>query len=764
MGSELLLQAVAFCSKVPLFSSLEMHELPRLAAALINQTYKAEQKVCRQGCPGGEMFIVRSGKAGVFESRPGEEPHQVGKLGPGDHFGVQALLHGSGYVGTVVAQEGFNCWVLESTEFEKLDLKKKLHYQKRQEVHEVGLENDIAEFCQVCSNVEMSGEVRKLLKTAMLSNHKLGPHLDHLKEDEALALAGSASKLPLVTKGTPLMKQGDTEGQLFYMIEDGLFDVTFDGRHLRQLGTGASFGEEALLFFETRRVTITALRDADVWVLHRQQFRKVLEERMKQQVDEYAAALDKAKDALQLPLNSKGEQVCLKQLASAMVQKAFFKDEYIMQVGKLDEHPYFFILHSGEVVVESAECEQRTARGGNSDGKVEFFGENALKAEPPTISVRVTSEKVQVLALDRPSFLHVLEPTGEEASQAHAKSSEKGEELERISMDDLAEVGVLGWGSYAKVTLVRNSNTSKMFALKALSKGRVMQRRQAQQVRTERLVLKTTNSRFVVGLISTFRTASEVKFLLEPCMGGDLYTVCERHEIFHSDRHARYYAACAVQGLAHLHERLVIYRDMKLENMLLDSGGCCKLADFGLAKFVVGTTFTLCGTPDYMAPEVCTGVGHTTACDWWSLGVIIYALMTGCLPFDAPRPQQIFLKVKRGIEVVLRITGFQGRWSDLVGELCKLDPSERLPVRRGGARAVRAHPWYARFDWDALNEGTFPPPYVPIVRSAEDLSNFDPNPEDAPPEVPYVDPGDDWDADFDEKGSISTRGSGELQK
>jgi len=325
-------------------------------------------------------------------------------------------------------------------------------------------------------------------------------------------------------------------------------------------------------------------------------------------------------------------------------------------------------------------------------------------------------------------------------------------------MDDFTEIGVLGWGSYAKVSLVRNDNTKKIYALKALGKGRVLQRRQVQQVRTERLVLKTTNSPFVVGLVATFRTATHVRFLLEPCMGGDLYTVCERQEIFHSDKHARYYTACAVQGLDHLHARLIIYRDLKLENMLLDSGGCCKLADFGLAKFVVGHTFTLCGTPDYMAPEVVSGAGHTHSVDWWSLGVIIYALMTGCLPFDAPRPQQIFLRVKKGIEPVLNITGFQGRWSDLVSELCKIDPSERLPVRRGGADAVRRHRWYASFDWQALDKGKSPPPYVPIVRGAEDLTNFDPNPEDAPPEVPYYDPGDDWDAEFDERGSGDSNG------
>jgi len=275
------------------------------------------------------------------------------------------------------------------------------------------------------------------------------------------------------------------------------------------------------------------------------------------------------------------------------------------------------------------------------------------------------------------------------------------------------------------------------------------------QVQTERLVLKTVCSDFIVRLVRTYRTDTHVSFLMEPAMGGDLCTVVEKQQLYYSARHARFYMACAAQGLEHLHERWIVNRDLKLENMLLDSSGYCKLADFGLAKFVIGHTFTLCGTPDYMAPEVITGKGHTRAVDWWALGVALYALMAGIMPFDAPRPAQIFAKAKRGMEPVLAMTGFGGEpddWTDVVQGLCKSDPSERLPARKGGAANLRQHRWFtkAKFDWRELCDRTMRPPYFPDVRGKEDLSNFDPNPEDAPPDVMYFDPGDDWDADFDE--------------
>jgi len=401
-----------------------------------------------------------------------------------------------------------------------------------------------------------------------------------------------------------------------------------------------------------------------------------------------------------------------------------------------------------------------------TEGQCGFFGEKALVDEGvQEASVRVLSAKAQVLVLDRRSWCRVLQKAldvEEERLDHHGcdlhdhrmiSHQDAPASSPQLQFEDLEEVGVLGWGSYAKVTLVKCRKAQGAFALKSVGKGRILQRRQVQQVQMERLVLITTCNRFIIRLVATFRTETHLSFLMEPAMGGDLCTVFERYQLYYSARHARFYVACALQGLEHLHSRWIVMRDLKLENMLLDAHGYCKLADFGLAKFVVGHTFTLCGTPDYMAPEVVTGVGHTRAIDWWALGVVLYGLMAGVLPFDAPKPPQIFAKVKRGIEPVLATTGFGGggcAWTDVVRLLCKLTPSERLPVRKGGIALFREHSWFTAgdFDWMQLSQGTMPAPYVPIVKGPYDLSNFDPNPEDAPPTVPYYDPGNDWDADF----------------
>jgi serine/threonine protein kinase len=230
-----------------------------------------------------------------------------------------------------------------------------------------------------------------------------------------------------------------------------------------------------------------------------------------------------------------------------------------------------------------------------------------------------------------------------------------------------------------------------------------------------------------------------------------LFTIYIKNKFYGNEELARFYSACVVRGLEHLHDRYIIYRDMKPENLLLDAKGYCKIADFGLAKFVIGKSFTTCGTPDYFAPELIKGVGHTTALDWWTLGILIYEFMMGVTPFQADDPAQLFGKMMRGIETA----DFprNGDWPDLVQSLCKLEPSERLPCRKGGSDNVVRHKWYTdaayNFSWADLTARTMVAPWDPDVKSM-DCSNFDATEDEAPPDLPYRDPGDGWDREFED--------------
>ena len=161
---------------------------------------------------------------------------------------------------------------------------------------------------------------------------------------------------------------------------------------------------------------------------------------------------------------------------------------------------------------------------------------------------------------------------------------------------------------------------------------------------TEKNILFMTNSDFIIRLYETYNSKQSIYFLMEPALGGELYSMYQKKGFYGSEKHAKFYSAGVVCAFEHLHERHIIYRDLKPENLLLNEKGHLKVTDMGLAKFVIGKTYTTCGTPDYFAPEVIASTGHTHAVDWWMLGVLIFECMTGSAPFEAPYPMQIYAK------------------------------------------------------------------------------------------------------------------------
>lgn len=218
-------------------------------------------------------------------------------------------------------------------------------------------------------------------------------------------------------------------------------------------------------------------------------------------------------------------------------------------------------------------------------------------------------------------------------------------------------------------------------------------------------------------------------------MGGELFTTYERLRLYGSEKHARFYVACTVEALAHLHERRVTYRDLKPENLLLDERGYCKLTDMGLAKVTNGLTYTLVGTPDYMAPEVINQTGHGRPVDWWMLGVLTFELLVGRAPFEAESDNERYEAVKRGIEAIVFPPSCRGDAAELVRKLCR-----HAPESRPKAIAVREHAWFRDFNWQSLRALSMDAPYKPRVRGPTDLGNFRRCEED-PTFLPYEDRG-----------------------
>jgi len=568
----------------------------------------------------------------------------------------------------------------------------------------------------------------------------LGPLLAHMSPDNLSAIVEQASFMS-VASGEAVVTQGDLKANSFYVISEGSFEVSKNDRVVSQLGPGDSFGEKALLYHHARAATVKAASSAGLWVISRKALQAVTHAQLKSKLEEYSRLLQHVDVFREVSQENRAL------LADALVETTFYQGEYIIRQG--EEGQSFFVLHQGTVAVDmdGQEVSVMESKPGEEQGKSNCFGERALlHDEPRMASVRVVSERAKVLALDRSIFLRVLEP-----ERAAGCENGKTMELVEYSRDSLKQLGLLGCGGFGAVSLVKCGITGNYFALKALSKGHVITMGQPSSVMNECKILRMIHSPFLVRCAATFNSPQQLYFLLEPVMGGELFTVYHRRNLFGSEAHARFYVACTLRALEYLHQRYVIYRDLKSENLLLDENGYCKLTDFGLAKFVIGHSFTTCGTPDYFAPEMVNGTGHTIALDWWTLGILIFEFMTSDTPFSAEDTMLTFHKVKRGVGFVCFPSSAD--WTDLVKGLLTAEPSERLPMRKGGVKNIEEHAWFnsASFDWSALDQRTMRPPFKPSVKHPADITNFSVSESDMPPQVPYEDPHNGWDDDFEDR-------------
>jgi len=227
---------------------------------------------------------------------------------------------------------------------------------------------------------------------------------------------------------------------------------------------------------------------------------------------------------------------------------------------------------------------------------------------------------------------------------------------------------------------------------------------------------------------------------LEPSMGGELFTIL-RARMFFEDDTARFYAGCVVLAFEYMHSMDIIYRDLKPENLLLDSRGFLKVTDFGFAKEVHGRTHTLCGTPDYLAPEIVQGKGHGKGVDWWTLGILIYEMIASSPPFYDNEQMVTYQKIVAG--VVTFPAHFCAEAKSIVKKLLHPKPTKRLGVVKGGARVIKFHPWFKGFDFKALVNQKMKPPIVPKIKNDKDLSNFEDYGDDGA-QIPLYTGKDDW--------------------
>ncbi|KAI9594154.1 kinase-like domain-containing protein [Syncephalis fuscata] len=297
----------------------------------------------------------------------------------------------------------------------------------------------------------------------------------------------------------------------------------------------------------------------------------------------------------------------------------------------------------------------------------------------------------------------------------------------KVTLDDFNLLAVLGKGNFGKVMLAEEKQTTNLFAIKMLKKEFIIQNDEVESTKSEKRVFITANQErhpFLVGLHSCFQTDNRIYFVMEYVSGGDLMLHIQRQSF--SEQRAKFYACEVLLALEYFHKNNIVYRDLKLDNILLTLDGHIKIADYGLCKESMdfgATTGTFCGTPEFMAPEILLDQRYSRAVDWWAFGVLIYEMLLGQSPFHGDDEEEIFESILED-EVLYPINMSRDSVS-ILQKLLTRDPTRRLGAGADDALEIKRHPFFRNVDWDAMLQKRIPPPFFPQIKSRTDVSNFD---------------------------------------
>ncbi|KAM9744579.1 cGMP-dependent protein kinase 1 [Menidia menidia] len=560
-------------------------------------------------------------------------------------------------------------------------------------------------------------ESERLIQTAFLKNDLL----KHLSEEEIRAVTACMYR-STINQGCFVIQEG-TVGDQAYVLEEGRLDVTKAGQKLLTVEPEDMFGEPALLYSCTHACSVSAQTDSRLWVIDRQSYRTAL---IQCGLRRLAHSVELLRS---LPfLQSLPDDVIMK-MSDHMKETNYTDGDCIIRQGATGDTLY--IITKGQVTV----TEQRPG----PEEKVvltelferQWFGEKALWGEDIQVQTGnvVASGEVTCLLINQETFKDVIDGLAcdcQQDVQKYNKSNvESGEDPALLASSTLSDFQILctvGFGEFGHVDLVRlRSNITHFFAMRVLKKKLIVNSSQQEHIRREGRILMDVPAHcpFIVRLHKAFRDAEQLYILTEACLGGDLSALL-KEKGFMEDCSARFYTACVAEALAFLHSQGVVYRDVKPENVLLDQRGYAKLIGSRCMKKVERgqRTWTLCGTLGYMAPEILLNKGHGVCADLWSLGVFVFELLSGGLPFDGSDPIKILSATIRGIDQIQFPETISKEAVGFIRRLCSNSPLERL--RSQGNRAIQdiqKHKWFEGFNWDGLYKRTLIPPVVPKVEN-----------------------------------------------
>lgn len=727
---------------VPLFGRLNTHERAKLAGALQEDRFAAKGVIYKAGEEASWFYIIQEGFVTVFTS----EDTPLASLRPGDYFGEQEILSNSTRDNTVISDDCL-VWKLSSQGFRALFREDRIRVnfldRKRLAVT-AGTEKltDAADRAEIPKAQFTPQE--KALTVAAVNRSLLFQNFD----DEHKQSVVDIMHVRQVNKGDKLINEGE-DGHEFYVIQDGhvdVFQIQEDGEHKKvdEKGTGESFGELALMYDAPRNATCIATIPTFVRVLERRHFNRIVRQVGEARFKQYADWL--ALVELLAPLNHS------ERLKLAEALQVVFAEAGLVLFQEGDPGNDMYLVVSGQVQFSCKDVNGEDQPVPGEKGMCTaggYFGERALLNNNPRACTVTLTANSRFLRISRDIFESILGPLEgvfkANESAYNAADTEKKFVKSEIGLNDVTVIGTLGRGAYGFVQLVRDKN-EQLYALKAVAKTKIVQTSQQGNIFTERDIMGQLNHPMIIKLYTTFQDKDMLYFLMEASLGGELFRILRKHKAFPVEQ-TKFYAASVILAFEYLHSKHLVYRDLKPENLLLDAEGYIKLTDFGFCKKVVNYTWTMCGTPEYMAPEIIQSKGHGKGVDWWCVGILIYEMLASHTPFMGKSSDMMEMYRR----IIHRKMAFPNHFSDeavdVIDGLLQVDPVKRLGCDRFGSEGVKQSLWFRGFDWNALQWRKLTAPMVIPQSQIQKLANFSttvkPN-----PTAPYEDDGSDWSKDF----------------
>jgi len=591
--------------------------------------------------------------------------------------------------------------------------------------------------------VQKSEAAKRRIQAALESDH-LRRVFSRLNETQ-MAMVVDGMEERKFKSGEYVMRQGE-KGDHFFIVDSGELEATADNNgvstHLTNFSAGQSFGELALMYGCPRTASICARQDSVLWALDRASFRMILLEANTKKVQMYEGFLANVQ---MLEALTKAQRA---RIIDALEEVSYKPGEPIIKEGEAGA--YLYIIVSGEVAVTKQGQQQELARR----KKGEYFGEASLIEQKPTIAsvtaanacmlVRMDGEAFQRLMGNLKNQLNLRKYTkdGQEKTAGSIQEEDDDEEIpppqaplaERlgpITLDEfVATKGTLGQGAFAKVLRVKRQSTGKVYALKVMSKADIVAMGQVIHILQETAILNQIAHPFITNKLGALVTPGCIMLVMEYCPGGDLFDVLHKRKPNAFDlSNAQILSSQILLALEYLHSLTIVHRDLKLENVLLAEDGALKVTDFGFAKRITSRSWTLCGTPEYLAPELILEKGHGKAVDYWAFGVLLFELLVGHSPFEAEDHLATYQKVLDGhISFPKKLPSVA---VDVITKLLQKDTTRRYGNLRDGAADIKKHAFYASTAFDWSNALT--------MRSTARAPEFDPNRYEWAPVKKYLD-------------------------